>query len=121
MKYMQRGREAQLYGIADALANGLVCVYETLPGDDGSAGLLLAELPIVGIPLVEDGWLRFVMRSEGHTLGNARAFIVKAQGGVALMEGTIGRTEGDMILPLDTIHAGSPITISAAFTVPAEV
>ena len=121
MRMTAYGREAQLRGLADALTGGRVDFYGDERPDEAGVYVshpLLAELPIIAPLLIVDGALRFSARAEGLALGQARWFVARAGDGRPVLDGTIGRTEGDLVLPLDTIQAGSPITVTAVLTVP---
>lgn len=120
MRYTLAGREAQLTGLAQALEGGTVCLFsDESPRIAGAVGrgVLLAELPISGL-LVSEGWLRFSMKAQGDAVGQARWFQARRNDGKPLLDGTCGRTSGDLVLPLDIVQPGAPITLTAALSVP---
>lgn len=120
IRYTLTGREAQLAGIAQALEGGAICLFsEQRPARAGDVGhgRMLASCPVSGL-VISEGWLRFSMRALGEILGQARWFQARRADGKAILDGTCGRTEGALILPLDIVQPGSPITLTAALTVP---
>lgn len=116
MRLTLRGREAQLRGVAQELSAFRLYSAERPFDVEASEGEMLAELPVVGYA-IENGWLRFTMRGDGSRLGQARWFQAFAADGGKVLDGTVGRTDGDLAVPIDTIQPGSPVTITAALAV----
>lgn len=124
MRFGRFGREAQLHGLAAALDGGVLCLYDgPAPAVDAAPSpnsSLLAELPIVPGSLdVREGWLRFSIHAPGTVLGSATWFRVTSADGRIVGDGTVGRTEGDLVLPINLVQPGAEITVVGALTVPA--
>jgi hypothetical protein len=117
------GREVQLRAIAEAASGGFVCLYSDrapLNADDviGRDVSLLAELSVDGVPELSEGWLRFTVRGIGLLLGRASWFRVLTSSRRVLVDGTAGRTEGDMVMAIDLVQPGAPITLTFTYTIP---
>lgn len=121
MRFHRRGRTAQLKGVAADLQSGGIRLYagqrpateDDVPGVESQ---VLAELTVSAIEFSE-GWMRFPMRGTGRVLGNVKWFQALSADGEVLFDGTAGRTEGDLIAPIDLVQPGAPISLVGAFAV----
>ena len=123
IRVARRGRMAQLRGMAEGLQGGTLRLYTgplpESPDDPPSVeAALLAELPVATLELSDDGWLRFPVRGTGRVLGSIRWFQALAADGEVLLDGSAGRTSGALIVPIDLVQPGAPISMVCALAAP---